>query len=624
LFFTRGKRPEYLAKINIRLVPYKFCFLIIFVVAFVFFPVRTGKLQTLFFLLEGLYLKKAKWISIPMIATLLAVPVSAEGKETAPTKKYVQETRLEVSLTDQNKNKLFDNLEKKMKGIKDEDRVDVIIQFDSSKISEKASKALDKVIGPYEIKYEYSVIDGVAATLSKKQLNKLEKIPFIKTAELDVEFKTTMSTANKWFGTEKARADFGINGDRDGNVNAYSKNDVTVAVIDTGIDASHRDLDNGKVVGFKDFVNNRTTAYDDQGHGTHVAGIIAGEGEVTPANKGVAPGSSLVGVKVLDANGSGSMSNVTAGIDWAVQNKDVYGIRVLNLSLGTSQSSDGTDSTSVAVNNAVNAGLVVAVAAGNSGPARYTIGSPGAADKAVTVGAAADLGENGFFLADFSSRGYTADNRIKPDIVAPGYNITAPQANSTTGYVTYSGTSMATPFTAGTIALMLDANPSLTPSQVASKLYGTAIDFGTVGKDIDYGNGRLDGYEAIKSAGGFSGTNIAVPNHLYTSDSLAGSGKADEFSLNVNTTTYPIGITTIMPNWTSSWFSSSPDFDVYVYNPSGTLVAKAEGTKRQETISFKPTVTGNYKIRVSSYSGSGNYFFDVSAGAASLTRTLNQ
>lgn len=559
-----------------------------------------------------------------MIAALLTVPVHAEGKETTPIKKYPQETLPEVSLTDQNKNKLFDNLEKKMKELKDDEQVDVIIQFDSSKLSEKASKALNKRIGHYEIKYEYSVIDGVAATLSKKQLNQLEKIPFIKTAELDVEFKATMSTANKWFGTEKARADFGLNGDRDGNVNAYSKNDVTVAVIDTGIDASHRDLDNGKVIGFKDFVNNRTTAYDDQGHGTHVAGIIAGEGEVTPANKGVAPGSSLVGVKVLDANGSGSMSNVTAGIDWAVQNKDVYGIRVLNLSLGTSQSSDGTDSTSVAVNNAVNAGLVVAVAAGNSGPARYTIGSPGAADKAITVGAAADLGENGFFLADFSSRGYTADNRIKPDIVAPGYNITAPQANSTNGYVTYSGTSMATPFTAGTIALMLDANPSLTPSQVASKLYSTAIDFGPAGKDIDYGNGRLDGYEAIKSAGSLNGTNITVPNHLFTSDSLAGSGKADEFSLNVNTTAYPIAITTIMPNWTSSWFSSSPDFDVYVYNPSGTLVAKAEGTKRQETISFMPTVTGNYKIRVSSYSGSGNYFFDVSAGAASLTRTLNQ
>lgn len=569
-------------------------------------------------------MKKAKWISVPMIAALLVVPVYAEGKESAPIKKYVQEKQPEVSLIDQNKNKLFDNLEKKIKGMKDEDRVDVIIQFDSSKLSEKASKALDKAIGHFEIKYEYSIIDGMAATLSKKQLNKLAKIPFVKTAELDVEFKTTMSTANKWFGTEKARTDFGLNGDRDGNANSYTKNDVTVAVIDTGIDASHRDLDNGKVIGFKDFVNNRTTAYDDQGHGTHVAGIIAGEGEVTPANKGVAPGSSLVGIKVLDANGSGSMSNVTAGIDWAVQNKDVYGIRVLNLSLGTSQSSDGTDSTSVAVNNAVNAGLVVAVAAGNSGPARYTIGSPGAADKAITVGAAADLGENGFFLADFSSRGYTADNRIKPDIVAPGYNITAPQANSTTGYVAYSGTSMATPFTAGTIALMLDANPNLTPSQVANTLYSTAIDFGPAGKDIDYGNGRLDGYEAIKSAGSYSGTNITVPNHLFTSDSLADKSKADEFLLSVNTTSYPIAITTIMPNWTSSWFSSSPDFDVYVYNPSGTLVSKAEGTKRQETISFKPTVTGNYKIRVSSYSGSGNYFFDVSAGAVSLTRTLNQ
>ncbi|WP_054673398.1 S8 family serine peptidase [Calditerricola satsumensis] len=137
-----------------------------------------------------------------------------------------------------------------------------------------------------------------------------------------------------------------MDGNRDGNPLSYSKNDVVVAVIDTGIDAGHVDLDGGKVIGWKDFVNNRTAPYDDNGHGTHVAGIIAGEGQADSRYKGVVPGAALVGVKVLNASGSGSMSTVTAAIDWCIQNKDVYGIRVLNLSLGTSGSSDGTDATS--------------------------------------------------------------------------------------------------------------------------------------------------------------------------------------------------------------------------------------------------------------------------------------
>src|SRR5690606_17147010 len=151
----------------------------------------------------------------------------------------------------------------------------------------------------------------------------------------------TMQTANHWSGTEKARADFGITGDRDGNQNSYSKDDVVIAVIDTGIDANHVDLSGGKVSGWRDSVNNRTSPYDDQGHGTHVAGIAAGSGDGNAAYKGVAPGAALVGIKVLDRNGSGTMSNVIAGIDWAISNKDTYGIDIINMSLGTTGSSDG-------------------------------------------------------------------------------------------------------------------------------------------------------------------------------------------------------------------------------------------------------------------------------------------
>jgi len=155
--------------------------------------------------------------------------------------------------------------------------------------------------------------------------------------------------------------------------------------IDIGIDAAHSDLDGGKVIAWRDWVNSRTNPYDDHGHGTHVAGIVAGTGEGNAAYRGVAPGAALIGLKVLGSNGSGSLSNVTAAVDWAVANKDLYNIRVISMSLGTDGSSDGSDTLSQAVNRAADQGIIPVIAAGNAGPRRYTLGSPGAAAKAVTI-----------------------------------------------------------------------------------------------------------------------------------------------------------------------------------------------------------------------------------------------
>ncbi|WP_024834679.1 S8 family serine peptidase [Ruminiclostridium josui] len=564
-------------------------------------------------------MRKSKLIKLFLVLTLVFTIVGTQTLTFAKPLSEVEKSEIpKLKLTKSPNSKLFVNLKEKVDEASDSAEIPVTVLF-NKKLSQDEFSSIEKLLGNPKLKHKFDNIPGVALNLTKKQISQLEKSDLIQQVEYDAPVHATLNTATSSFGATQARTDFNVNGDGDNAPTTYSTKDVVVAVIDTGIDASHVDLDGGKVIAWKDYVNNKTTPYDDNGHGSHCASIIAGTGEGNSSYKGVAPGAALIGLKVLNASGSGSMSNVTAAIDWAVTNKDKYNIKIISLSLGTDESSDGTDSTSVAINKAFNAGIVPVVAAGNSGPGKATIGSPGAASKALTVGAFGDLGEKGFFLANFSSRGLTADGRVKPDIAAPGYQITAAKANSTNKYVAYSGTSMATPFVAGTAALIFDANPSLTASQAVNIITSTAQDWGPAGQDLDYGFGRLDSYAAVKQAGNFTGTGPAVPNHIYKADSLANSKSYDEYTITIPNTTYPIAITLIHPNWTSS-----QDFDLYLYNPSGTEVAASETSKRQETISYTPTTAGTYKIKVLSYKGSGSYFFDVSSGASTITQTTNQ
>lgn len=550
---------------------------------------------------------KPKYVVAIVLLALFAIsPLALVHPTTTPNSAHKEPYK--YSLMDKNHNKIFDNLDEILKYTKNSERIPVIVTFKYNSI---LLSKVSKIIGKFTAKHVYNIIPGFSAELFPWQIKLLSKLDWIVKIEFDQRVYATMDTARYWFSIDKIYNDFGLDGDRDGNPNSYSTSDIVVAVIDTGIDAEHVDLDGGKVIAWVDYVNGKTAPYDDNGHGTHVAGIIAGTGDGNSAYRGVAPGAALIGLKVLDSQGSGSFSDVQAAIEWCINNKDKYNIKVINLSLGSSSSSDGTDSVSQAANAAVDAGIVVVIAAGNEGPAKYTIGSPGAAEKVITVGAGADVGEGGYFLASFSSRGPTADGRIKPDIVSPGYHITAPKANSGDGYVEYSGTSMATPFTAGVVALMLEANPNLSPQDVKSILAQTAIDWGPEGKDIDYGYGFINPYEAIKQAGSYSGTDIQKPGHEYHSGYLSSRGDYDYYDLSITTTSYPIALTLIMRDWSSS---TNPDFDLYLISPSGSTVAKSEGTSRQETISYNPTTTGTYKIKVYSYTGSGYYLLDISAG----------
>ena len=264
---------------------------------------------------------------------------------------------------------------------------------------------------------------------------------------------------------------------------------IKIAVIDTGIDRAHPDLA-GRIAAGIAYVG--SDYQDDSGHGTHVAGIIAGAGAAMGGRYvGVAPQAQLYVAKVLDSAGAGAISGVMAGIEWAVEQQ----VDVINLSLGGSGSSDGQDALSMTCNAAVERGIVLCAAAGNNGPAERTVGAPGAAEQVITVGAADRFSG----VAGFSSRGPTADGRPKPDICLPGVDIVSarasgPQHGEPIGerYTSVSGTSMATPFAAGIAALLLQAQPGMTPAEVKEALLETALDLGVDPNAQGQGLGRGD------------------------------------------------------------------------------------------------------------------------------------
>jgi subtilisin family serine protease len=243
----------------------------------------------------------------------------------------------------------------------------------------------------------------------------------------------------------------------------YDGSGVKISILDTGIDGTHPDLV-GKVVAEEDFTGDGTTD-DLHGHGTHCAGIAAGKYNTSTDVTGVAPGATLINAKVLNETGYGNTSEILSGIQMSID----HNADIMSMSFGDWQK-DGTgrDLESMAVTNAVKAGYVVVIAAGNSGPGESTIGSPAVAYDAIVV-AASDSNDA---IVDFSSRGPTGDGRVGIDIAAPGYKIIAPNAfwEGNVDYVLKSGTSMSCPHVAGAAALLLQANPDLTPEEAERAL----------------------------------------------------------------------------------------------------------------------------------------------------------
>ncbi len=550
-----------------------------------------------------------RWIR-GLFATVVTVCVVAACAAPGGAPPKGESPPVASEIMDRNRNKVFDDLDRMILLASTEVKVPVVVLMDQ----QRAAAELERRVGSVDVVREFHAVPAIALRATRAQIEGLAELPFVRQIEVDATVSVELNGASWWFGATSARQDFGVDGDRDGRPASYSKSDVVVAVIDTGIDTRHVDLDGGKVIAWQDLVNSQTTPYDDHGHGTHVASTVAGTGEGNADYKGVAPGAALVGIKVLDRSGRGAVSNLIAAVEWCIDNRTRYGIRVLSMSLGVRGSSDGTDTLSQVINRAVDAGIVAVVAAGNEGPDFFTIGTPGAAAKAITVGAMADVSEGGFYQAIFSSRGPTADDRTKPDVSAPGVRITAAQAGSGNRYISYDGTSMATPFVSGTVALMLDANPNLTPVQVKDILRRTAQDRGPDGEDHDYGAGRLDSYAAVKQAGNLTGTGPVMPTLMRFTDSLTAPGWQDYF-LDVTSTQYPIAITML----SQAWGSEEPAIAMYLYNPQGSEIGRSTSTTRQQTITVRPSYTGRYRILVQANRGSVDYTLDASGGFASAS-----
>ena len=386
---------------------------------------------------------------------------------------------------DMNKNSMHDMLDIALEQGKYvvDGKISILVDFDHMPTELDEQLLIDEV--GFEPSWRFHHIPIIAGNIGINSIQDLLNVQGVVFLSLNGEMRIALDNAIGIHHVDTVW-DFG-----------YTGEGISIAIIDTGIDPLHvglNDFDDDpstadpKVVAFYDALDEsgddgsgETTPYDDQGHGSHCAGISAGTGSIgegplsdgsTPY-RGVAPGASLVGVKVLDSGGSGSFAEVMKGMEWTIDNKIKYNIRAASMSLGGVWLVELTQAQEERVtqlaNEMVAAGISLMIAAGNSG-GYGTIGTPGAAKDVITVGSTEDSKE----LAVYSSKGPTHEGQIKPNVAAIGSAVMSVAANTGNEYASYSGTSMATPMVAGMAVLLLQANPDLQPLMIRSILESTA------------------------------------------------------------------------------------------------------------------------------------------------------
>jgi serine protease AprX len=393
----------------------------------------------------------------------------------------------------------------------------VIVQVEPS--AESAVQSLVVRLGG-EVGRQLGIVGGFAAVVPASAVGRLSGAPGVRAVTPDGRVHVQAAGSTGGGGEVFSAYPAALGADRVWRTGNRGQG-ATVALVDTGVSPSP-DLD-GRVLPVTVDATGRTAAcqnlsgeadcYDNYGHGTFVAGVIAGDGSASTGRwTGVAPRANVVSVKVAGRDGAADVSGVLAAIQWVVSFKDRYGIRVLNLSLGTdSTQSYRTDPFNYAVERAWDAGIAVVVAASNRGPAPGTISKPGDDPVALTVGAVDDRGTAGVGddeLPKFSSRGPTAaDGLAKPDVVAPGAHLVSLRSvgstidNAFPGYLdgSYhrgSGTSFAAAAVSGVVALMCSRNPSLTPNRVKYAVTQTARAVRASTDRMAVGAGEVDAYAA--------------------------------------------------------------------------------------------------------------------------------
>ncbi|WP_238654703.1 S8 family peptidase [Paenibacillus piscarius] len=361
--------------------------------------------------------------------------------------------------------------------------IPVIIQF-RRPLTSAGLRDLRRHLGAHTlpVKHHLPLHRAFASRVSLRGLERVCGWKGVRKVYLDGIKKASLNIATPTIGATAVKRSRGLTG-----------KGINIAVLDTGV-YPHPDLTRpvNRILAFKDYINHRKCPYDDNGHGTHIAGDAAGNGWSSRGKyRGPAPGAGIVAIKVLDRNGDGYDSTIIKAIEWCIARRRKLKLRILSMSFGGPVAPDVKDDLLVqAVERAVKAGLTVVIAAGNHGPGRRTVESPGISPSAITVGAVNDrrtLTQKDDRITVYSSRGPAPGGLVKPDLVAPGDRVISLRAPGSQlvrelpgnkvgkRYFKLSGTSISTPMVSGAVAQLLQLRPCLSPRQVKMLLKQNAF-----------------------------------------------------------------------------------------------------------------------------------------------------